>query len=138
MASAIGGTLPDAPPHTAEVLDRHGDVMLVRYRTPAMGLTLEHLEEVRLEAPDAVAYRLIRGPLKHVRERLTFTTNGDATIVTYSGEFGHDGPIGGLIVRLIAIPAYRRFMRRSLHALRRAAEARAARSRRYPSPAGTP
>jgi len=56
-------------------------------------------------------------------------------VVRYGGTVGSDRPmVGSLIARWIAVPAYDRFMRRQLRALRIAAEARAVRSRRYRRP----
>lgn len=51
------------------------------------------------------------------------------TTVTYGGIVEHRVP---LVARYIAVPAYRAYMKRTLAALKRAAERRAARSRRYP------
>ncbi|MCA1570051.1 MAG: hypothetical protein LC798_06960 [Chloroflexi bacterium] len=97
MASATNGSLPGSPPHSAELLGREGDVLLVRNRTPALITELVMLERVRLLPSSR--------PI-----------------------------VGNIVARLIAVPAYDRFMRRQLHALRDAAEARAVRSRRYRRP----
>lgn len=136
MASAINGTLPGSPPHSAELLERDGDVLLVRYRTPALVAELVMLERVRLLPPDRIEYEVLEGPLEHVREYLAFDLiEPHRTRVRYGGTVGSSRQIvGSLMARWIAIPAYDRFMRRQLKALQNAAEARAVRSRRYPRP----
>ena len=136
MAAATGGALPGSPPHTSEVLERDGDTLLVRYRTPAVVTDLILLERVRLYPPDRIEYEVLEGPMEHVRETLAFElVDPHRTVVTYRGTVGSDRPVvGSLIARWVAVPAYDRFMRRQLHALRDAAEARADRSRRYRRP----
>lgn len=136
MAAATGGLLPGSAPHSSEVLERHGDTLLVRYRTPVVIIDLVMLERVRLYRPDRIEYEVLEGPMEHVRETLAFDmVEPHLTVVRYSGTVGSDRPIvGSLIARWIAVPAYDRFMRRQLRALRIAAEARAVRSRRYRRP----
>ena len=136
MAATTNGTLPGSPPHSAELLERDGDVLLVRYRMPAFGTELVMVERVRLFPPERIEYEVVEGPLEHVREYLAFdVVEPHLTRVRYGGTVGSGRPlVGTLLARLIAVPAYDRFMRRQLHALRDAAEARAARSRRYRRP----
>ncbi len=136
MAAATGGVLPGSPAHSAEVLERDGDTLLVRYRTPAVITDLVMLERVRLYPPDRIEYDVLEGPMEHVRETLDFDPiEPHRTVVRYGGTVGSDrAVVGGLIARWIAVPAYDRFMRRQLRALRIAAEARAVRSRRYRRP----
>lgn len=136
MAAATNGSLPGSPPHSAELLEREGDVLLVRYRTPALVTELVMLERVRLFPPDRIEYEVLEGPLDHVQEFLAFDlVESHRTRVRYGGTIGSSRPIvGNVIARLIAAPAYDRFMRRQLDALRIAAEARATRSRRYRRP----
>lgn len=52
MASATTGTLPGSPPHSAELLERDGDDLIVRYRTPAFVTELVLVERVRLYPPE--------------------------------------------------------------------------------------
>lgn len=129
MASAVGGSLPDGPPHASELIRRDGNVLVVRFSAPAPFRFFGFLEEVTLSAPSRIDYRVLEGPLDHVVEWLDFAEDGGTTTVTYAGEVGHRVP---LVARFIAVPAYRWYMRRTLSALKRAAEHRAIRSRRYP------
>lgn len=136
MAAATGGVLPGSPPHSAEVLERDGDTLLVRYRTPAVVTELVMLERVRLYPPDRIEYEVLEGPMEHVRETLAIAmVEPHLTLVCYTGTVGSDRAlVGGFLTRWVAVPAYDRFMRRQLEALRIAAEARAVRSRRYRRP----
>ncbi len=136
MAAATGGVLPGSPPHSSEVLERDGDTLLVRYRTPAVLTELVMLERVQLHPPERIEYEVLEGPMEHVRETLAFDmVEPHLTLVRYGGMVGSNrAVVGGLIARWVAVPAYDRFMRRQLRALKLAAEARAVRSRRYRRP----
>lgn len=136
MASATTGTLPGSPPHSAELLDRDGDDLIVRYRTPAFVTELVLVERVRLYPPDRIEYEVLDGPLDHVQEFLFFeAVDPHHTRVRYEGTVGSGRAlVGTLIARWIAVPAYDRFMRRQLAALKVAAEARAIRTRRFRRP----
>jgi len=136
MASATNGTLPGSPPHSAELLDRDGDDLIVRYRTPAFVTELVLVERVRLYPPDRIEYEVLDGPLDHVQEFLFFeAVDPHHTRVRYEGAVGSGRALVGTpIARWIAVPAYDRFMRRQLAALKVAAEARAIRTRRFRRP----
>lgn len=132
MASAVDAKLPNGPSHEATLVERSGDVMIVSYRLMGRRGPVELLERVTLTRPQRIDYERLSGPLDHVSERLTFEDHGKMlTIVRYSGQVGRRLPLlGPLIVRMLAVPAYERFMRQSLRSLKEAAEARAPRSGR--------
>lgn len=136
MASAVNGTLPGSPPHSAALIDRDGDELIVRYRTPAYVTELVFVERVELYPPQRIEYEVLEGPLDLVREHLAFeAVDAHRTRVRYGGVVGSGrAVIGALVARWIAVPAYNRFMRRQLAALKAAAEARAVRSRRFRRP----
>ncbi|MEO8511671.1 MAG: hypothetical protein ABI534_10600 [Chloroflexota bacterium] len=94
------------------------------------------LERVCLYPPDRIAYEVREEPMEHVRETLAVDlVEPHLTLVRYFGTVGSDRAIvGDLIAQWVAVPAYDRFMRRQLRALKVAAEARAVRSRRYRRP----
>lgn len=132
IASAVDGKLPNGPSHEATLVERSGDVMVVRYRLMGRRGPVELLERVTLSRPQQIDYQRLSGPLDQVSERLTFEDHGKAlTIVRYSGQVGRRLPLlGPLIVRLLAVPAYQQLMYRSLRSLKETAEARAQRSGR--------
>jgi hypothetical protein len=136
MAAALNGSLPGSPPHTAELVERDGNTLLVRYRTPTLLSELVMVERVQLYPPERIEYAVIEGPIDQVRESLAFDALGpQQTQVTYSGMVGSRRPLlGDLTARFIAVPAYDRFMRRQLRALQQGAEAQALRSRRFRRP----
>jgi len=139
MAAAVGGTLPGGPPHASELISRAGDLMVVRYSAPAPFRFVGFVEEVRLTAPTRIDYRVLEGPLDRVEEWLIFDEIAGGTTVTYGGIVEHRLPLlGPLVARFVAVPAYRVFMKRTLVALKYAAERRAARSRRYPRTDASP
>ncbi|MGI8659124.1 MAG: SRPBCC family protein [Candidatus Limnocylindria bacterium] len=132
MAAAVGGSLPDGPPHASELVSRNGDVLIVRFSAPAPFRFFGFVEEVTLSPPTRIDYRVLKGPLDHVEESLEFHEDAGMTTVIYGGVVGHRIP---LVARFVAVPAYRWYMTRTLAALKKAAERRASRSRRYPAAA---
>ncbi|MDQ3691356.1 MAG: hypothetical protein M3406_15255 [Chloroflexota bacterium] len=132
MAAAVGGALPDGPPHASELVSRDGNVLVVRYSAPAPFRFFGFLEEVTLTPSTRIDYRVLEGPLDRVEEWLDFEFADGLTTVTYGGIVEHRLPF---VARYIAVPAYRAYMKRTLAALKKASELRAARSRRYPKPA---
>ena len=73
------------------VLDRGSDMVLAAHFTPiGAGLRAKTVETVRFTSPERIDFRLVRGPVPHVVETFTLTTEDDATILTYEGEMGSD------------------------------------------------
>ena len=132
IASAVDAKLPNGPSHQASLVERNGEVMVVRYRLAGRRGPVELLERVTLTPPQRIDYERISGPLDHVSEWLTFEEQGRRlTVVRYGGQVGRRLPLlGPLIVRMLAVPAYERLMYRSLRSLKETAEARVSRSRR--------
>ena len=126
------GKLPNGPSHQASLVERNGEVMVVRYRLMGRRGPVELLERVTLTPPQRIDYERLSGPLDHVSEELTFEEQGKRlTVVRYSGQVGRRLPLlGPLIVRMLAVPAYERLMYRSLRSLKETAEARVSRSGR--------
>jgi hypothetical protein len=87
---------PRAMADEIEVLERGTDMVLAAHRTPVgWGMVATTVETVRFERPDAVAFRLVRGPVPHVVERFTLVEESGSTRLDYQGELGTDfGPLG--------------------------------------------
>lgn len=82
---------PRAVAQKIQVLERGSDMVLAAHFTPISGrLRAKTVETVRFTPPDRIDFRLVRGPVPHVVETFTLTTEDDATILTYEGEMGSD------------------------------------------------
>ena len=75
-----------------QVLERGDGMVLAVHRTPiGGGLVTQTVETVAFTRPDTVDFRLVRGPVPHVRERFSLTDDGGHTRLEYTGEMGTDG-----------------------------------------------
>jgi hypothetical protein len=74
-----------------EVLERGSDMVLAAHRTSVgWRMVATTIETVRFERPETVAFRLLRGPVPHVVERLTLHDDARSTRLDYRGELGTD------------------------------------------------
>jgi hypothetical protein len=79
-----------------QVLERGDGMVLAAHRTPvSWGLVTQTVETVVFGRPGTVDFRLVRGPVPHVRERFSLTGAGGRTRLEYTGEMGTDGWVLG-------------------------------------------
>ncbi|MEV0807813.1 SRPBCC family protein [Micromonospora sp. NPDC050200] len=80
-----------------QVLERGDGMVLAAHRTPVgRGLVAQTVETVTFTRPETVDFRLVRGPVPHVRERFCLTAVDDGhTRLEYTGEMGTDGWVLG-------------------------------------------
>jgi len=94
IAAPYLGRTPRAMADEIEVLERGSDMVLAAHRTPVgAGIVTTTVETIRLERPEAIDFRLVRGPVPHVVERFTLHPDGHgagATRLEYTGELGSD------------------------------------------------
>jgi Polyketide cyclase / dehydrase and lipid transport len=92
IAQPYLGRATRAQQEKIQVLQRGDGMVLAAHRTPVgRGLVTQTVETVAFSRPDTVDFRLVRGPVPHVRERFTLTGDGDHTRLEYTGEMGTDG-----------------------------------------------
>jgi hypothetical protein len=84
------GRTPRALESKLHVLERGVDVILAEHFTRQRRFTTTTLETVRFARPDAVHFRLVRGPVPHVVERFELSEDEQGTELRYSGELGAD------------------------------------------------
>ena len=110
-----------------QILERGDGMVLAAHRTPVGGgLTAVTVETVTFDPPDAIGFRLVRGPVPHVAE--TFDARGDpgGTRLTYTGELGTDlGALGQRWGDLVA-RSWVATVRQSLETIRAESERRTA------------
>ena len=79
-----------------EVWERGSDMLLAAHRTTVAGRVTTTVEAVRFERPERMEFRLVRGPVPHVRESFLLREIEAATELTWEGELGTDfGALGG-------------------------------------------
>jgi len=94
IAAPYLGRTPRAIADEIEVLERGSDMVLAAHRTPVgAGIVTTTVETIRFDRPEAIDFRLVRGPVPHVVERFTLHPDEDdanATRLEYTGELGSD------------------------------------------------
>lgn len=127
----------------AEILEASGDRLVCDFWTvvplPVGGARLVRTREVvTLRPPDTVEYRHLDGPLRDLRETIVAREiDPGRTLLVYTGVYRPPSVLHRLGFRL-ARGLVKRTMERHFADLRNRAEARAARSRLFPRPAGSP
>lgn len=79
-----------------EVWERGSDMLLAAHHTTIAGRVTTTVETVRFERPERIEFRLVRGPVPHVRESFMLREIEGATELRWEGELGTDlGALGG-------------------------------------------
>ena len=136
MMSHFGrGRLPGESNESSRVIERDGNRLVVEFQTNTLFATYTTVEEVTLFPPDRIAFEHLSGPLQYAREEFTFADAKDRqTELTHTGEFTWSrfpffGWFGGIIYTR---PVFERTIAKHMAQVKKAAEARAARSRVFP------
>ncbi len=122
-----------------EVLRRAGDELVCDFWTTVslpggVDRLVRTRERVTLQPPDTVLFEHLDGPVRGLRETIRVSPDPDGgTRMTYAGLFEPDGFLDHVRVRLLARPVIGRIIRQHFDDVRKRAEARAARSRVFPS-----
>ena len=90
VAAPYLGRTPRAMQDKLEVWERSSDMALAAHFTPAGRFTATTVETVRFERPHRVSFRLLRGPVPHVRETYELRAVPGGTEFSYAGELGTD------------------------------------------------
>jgi hypothetical protein len=136
IAGLDQGAVSQAGAHHARVLERPGsDRMVVEFTTTVFGRQVVTVEEVVLEPPLRIHYRLIKGPLPEVVEDFSLHPESKGTTLDYTGWFVPNRPLLRRLLDRVAVPIlYRRAVGQSMADVKRLAEARQQRSRLFPTP----
>ena len=125
IAAPYLGRTPRALQPKLEVLERGSDMVLAAHHTRVGRRTTTTLETVRFQRPERVEFRLVRGPVPHVRERYELSPVAAGTELLYAGEIGADlWALGSWWAKRVAVP-WERAVAASLEQIRAEAERRA-------------
>lgn len=111
------------------------DGRLVEFQTEWGGRVITTTEAVSLEPPHRISYRWLTGPLIGVEEEILLEETGPvSTEMTYRGRFRTPkGIVGWFRGASVVRPIFNKLVRQHLEQGRGLAEARARRSRVYPT-----
>ncbi len=89
------GRTPRALADKLDVWERSSDMVLAAHFTPFPGGVATTVETVRFDRPARIDFRLVRGPVPHVRESFVLQEAGEGSTLTWEGELGTDlGAVG--------------------------------------------
>lgn len=124
---------PRALARKLRVLERTADMVLAEHFTPVGPLVTTTLETVRFEWPERVTFRLVRGPVPHVREQFDLREIDGVTELEYRGELGTDLWAMGSVWGAAVARRWEAAVSSSLEGIRAEAERRASATRRESS-----
>ncbi len=90
IASPYLGRTPRALSEKLCVWERGSDMALAAHMTPVKCGVTTTLETVRFQRPDRIDFRLVRGPVPHVRESFLLEPSDIGTDLRWQGELGTD------------------------------------------------
>lgn len=116
---------PRAMADKLRVWERAEDVFLAEHLTPNGPVNTSTLELVRLQEPERVSFRLVRGPVPHVVETYELIEAEPGTRLIYSGELGTDLWALGSLWGGVVAPSWERAVAKALDEISAEAERRA-------------
>jgi hypothetical protein len=84
------GRTPRALENKLEVWERASNMVLAAHFTEVKGSTTTTVETVRFDRPARIDFRLVRGPVPHVKESFVLSATETGTSLTWEGELGTD------------------------------------------------
>ena len=87
MTSFRGGRLQGDNNESSRVISQDGNDIVAEFKTKAGPFTYTTLEEVKLEPPDRITFRHVKGPLHYAREEFVLNDVDGDTELVHSGEF---------------------------------------------------
>lgn len=90
IAGPYLGRTPRALEDKLQVWERASDMVLAAHFTPVKCGTTTTVETVRFERPARIDFRVVRGPVPHVKESFILGAAEAGTTLTWEGELGTD------------------------------------------------
>ena len=108
------------------VWERGTDMVLAAHFTQVKCGATSTVETVRFERPERIHFRLVRGPVPHVRESFILEPTESGSTLTWEGELGTDfGALGALWGNVVA-RSWEQAVRSSMKAIVAESERRSA------------
>ena len=109
-----------------EVWERASDMVLAAHFTRGKWGVTTTVETIRFERPEAIHFRLVRGPVPHVRESFILAATESGSTLTWQGELGTDFWSPGALWGSIVARSWENAVRSSMQAVVAEAERRSA------------
>jgi Polyketide cyclase / dehydrase and lipid transport len=103
IASPYLEKTPRSMKNKLQVWERGTDMALAAHFTQVKCGVTTTVETVRFERPERIHFRLVRGPVPHVRESFILNETETGSALTWKGELGTDfGALGALWGNVVA------------------------------------
>lgn len=103
IASPYLGKTPRSMKDHLHVWERGTDMVIAEHFTQVRCGVTRTVETVRFERPERIHFRLVRGPVPHLREVFILDATEKGSTLTWEGELGTDfGALGESWGRLVA------------------------------------
>ena len=124
IASPYLGKTPRSMKDHLDVWERGTDMVLAAHRTKVKCGVTSTLETVQFERPERINFRLVRGPVPHVRESFVLEATEGGSKLIWEGELGTDyGALGARWGDVVA-RSWEKAVRSSMNAIITEAERR--------------
>ncbi len=124
IASPYLGKTPRSMQDHLDVWERSSDMVLAAHYTKVKCGVTSTVETVQFERPARINFRLVRGPVPHVRESFVLEAAKEGSTLTWEGELGTDyGALGARWGNLVA-RSWEKAVRSSMSAVITEAERR--------------
>ena len=125
IASPYLGKTPRSMKDHLDVWERGTDMVLAAHFTDVKCGVTTTVETVQFERPERINFRLVRGPVPHVRESFVLEVTREGSTLTWEGELGTDyGALGARWGNVVA-RSWEKAVRSSMNAIITEAERRA-------------
>ena len=120
------GKTPRSMKDDLDVWERGSDMVLAAHYTKRKCGVTSTVETVQFDRPERIHFRLVRGPVPHVRESFVLKATKGGSTLTWEGELGTDyGALGALWGNLVA-RSWEKAVRSSMKSVIAEAERRSA------------
>ena len=124
IATPYLGKTPRSMKDHLDVWERGTDMVLAAHSTNVKCGVTTTVETVQFERPERINFRLVRGPVPHVRESFVLEATEGGSTLTWEGELGTDyGALGARWGNLVA-RSWEKAVRSSMNAIITEAERR--------------
>ena len=115
---------PKAMRDKIQVWERAADMVLAAHFTRGTWGVTTTVETVRFDRPERIHFRLVRGPVPHVRESFILEDTGSGSTLTWEGELGTDFGSPGALWGAVVARSWEKAVRSSLQSVIAEAERR--------------
>ena len=124
IASPYLGKTPRSMKDHLDVWERGTDMVLAAHYTKIKCGVTTTVETVHFERPERINFRLVRGPVPHVRESFVLEATENGSTLTWAGELGTDYGVLGALWGDVVARSWERAVRSSMKAIISEAERR--------------